>query len=63
MYYALEHDYNSHIRMKEIAEEERKDGRKNEGEGELKSCFLRAQSNEFSPFSERFLLPKNYVIV
>jgi len=57
MYYALEHDYISDIRMKKIAEEERKDGRKEERNGELKPCFMRAQSNEFLPFFfERFLL-------
>ena len=58
MYYALEHDYISDIRMKKRAEEERKDERKEERNGELKTikpCFMRAQSNDFF-FFERFLL-------
>jgi hypothetical protein len=39
VYYAMEHDYISDIRMKKRAKEERKDGHKEERKGELKIVF------------------------
>jgi hypothetical protein len=39
VYYALEHDYISDIRMRKRAEEERKDRRKEERKGELKFMY------------------------
>ena len=62
VYSALGHDYISDVRIKKTAEEERKDGHKEERKGELKIMFHASPVEKNSRlFCERFLLQNKCV--